>query len=323
MVEIEDRSKLLEKTVEQNSLLVVAGIPAFNEEKTIAQVVLGAQRHADIVIVCDDGSSDLTSEIAGRLGAVVVRHELNLGYGAALQSLFKRAKELKADVLVTLDSDGQHDPSEIPRLVKPIEDGVAEVVVGSRFIDEKGTADMPLYRQLGVKVITKLANGTVKNGVSDAQSGFRAYSKLAMQRLSMFEQGMSASVELLRAVKKSELKLCEVPISCQYGNTIGGKTSTKHPVTHGIGLLMSLIKLVVEDRPLPFLGIPGILSLLGGTLFGVWMIDLYAQSGEITTNIALASIAFILIGFFLLSTAITLYAITRLAIRNNVSLRFN
>ncbi len=150
---------LIDSTVaDLHEILVVAGIPAFNEEKTIAHVVLEAQKHAHIVIVCDDGSSDLTGKIAERLGAVVVRHEQNSGYGAALQSLFRKARELKADVLVTLDSDGQHDPAEIPRLVKPIEDGVAEVVLGSRFMDKNGTADMPTYRQLGVRVITKLSN---------------------------------------------------------------------------------------------------------------------------------------------------------------------
>ncbi len=79
-----------------------------------------------------------------------------------------------------------------------------------------------------------------------------------------------------------------------------------------LGLIMSIVKLVVEDRPLPFLGIPGILSLIAGVFFGVWMMTLYAQTHAIVTNIALASIAFILIGFFLISTAITLYAITRL-----------
>ena len=163
--------------------LIIVGIPAFNEEKTIASVVLGAQKHAHIVIVCDDGSADLTGEIALRLGAVVVRHERNLGYGAALHSLFKRAKELNADILVTLDSDGQHDPAQVPILVKPIEEGLAEVVLGSRFKDKNGTADMPAYRQLGIKVITKLSNGSGKNSVSDAQSGFRAYSKLAIEQL--------------------------------------------------------------------------------------------------------------------------------------------
>ena len=299
-----------------HKLSVVVGIPAFNEEKTIARVVLEAQKYAYVVVVCDDGSSDLTGEIAERLGAVVVRHDRNCGYGAALQSLFKRARELKADVLVTLDSDGQHSPAEIPRLVKPIEDGVAEVVFGSRFLDKNGVADMPSYRQFGVKVITKLVNGSGKNGVSDAQSGFRAYSKIALERLgSMSENGMSASVELLRAATRSGLKICEVPISCKYADTVGADTSTEHPVSHGIGLIMSIIKLVVEDRPLPYLGLPGIMSIAVGALFGVWMMDMYAKSGQIVTNVALASITFILLGFFMVSTAITLYAIARIGQR--------
>ncbi len=311
----ESNSLLIESTYAGlQEPFIVVGIPAFNEEKTIASVVLGAQKHAHIVVVCDDGSSDLTSEISKRLGAVVVCHQKNSGYGAALQSLFKRAKELNADVLVTLDSDGQHDPAEIPRLVKPIEEGVAEVVLGSRFMDEKGTSDMPTYRKFGVKVITKLSNGSGKNAVSDSQSGFRAYSKVALDRLGgISEKGMSASIELIRKIHKSGLKVCEVPVSCKYSDTVGVETSTKNPLTHGLGLLFSIVKLVVEDRPLLFLGIPGILSLVSGVFFGVWMITLYAQSHLIETNIALASIAFILIGFFLISTSITLYAITRLS----------
>jgi len=318
LVEIEETRKLLDKvSVAESSLLIVAGVPAYNEEKTIARVVLGAQRHAHIVVVCDDGSSDLTGEIAERLGAVVVRHDRNLGYGAALQSLFKQARELKADVLVTFDSDGQHDPAQIPLLVKPIEDDVAEVVLGSRFMDKNGTAEMPKYRQLGVKVITKLANASGKNGFSDAQSGFRAYSKIALNRLSLTEKGMGASVELLREISKSDLRVCEVPISCKYTASVGVATSSENAVTHGLGLVMSIVKMVVEDRPLPFLGIPGAISMFIGVLFGFWMLNIFGRTGEIVTNVALASTAFILIGFFMLSTAITLYAITRIANRLN------
>jgi glycosyltransferase involved in cell wall biosynthesis len=297
---------------------VVVGIPAFNEEKTVACVVLEAQKYADVVIVCDDGSADLTGEIAERLGATVVRHKRNRGYGAALQTLFRQARELDADVLVTLDSDGQHDPAQIPLLVEPIRQRIAEVVLGSRFIDKKGTANMPAYRQLGIKVITKLSNSSNKNGVSDAQSGFRAYSKLAMDRLEVIsENGMSASIELLRVVQKSGLKVCEVPISCKYSDDVGVKTSTENPVTHGLGLIMSLIKLIIEERPLPFLGVPSIISIALGTLFGVWMMEIFASTHNIVTNIALASISFILIGFFMLSTAITLYAITRIPKNKN------
>jgi glycosyltransferase involved in cell wall biosynthesis len=314
LVEIEETRSMIDRViVSANASNVVVGIPAFNEEKTIARVVLEAQKFADIVIVCDDGSSDLTGEIAERLGAEVVRHEQNRGYGAAMQSLFERAIRLKADVLVTLDGDGQHAPDEIQQLIEPIVNGDAEVALGSRFMNESGTADMPFYRKIGIKAITKLANGSGKNGVSDAQSGFRAYNKHALATLSFSENGMSASVELLRAINKSGLKVCEVPISCKYAHSVGVETSTENPITHGLGLLMSIFKLVVEDRPLPFLGLPGIFSLAIGFLFGVWMIDVYAVSSKIVTNLALASITFVFIGFFLVSTSVTLYSITRVA----------
>jgi glycosyltransferase involved in cell wall biosynthesis len=168
----------VDRLLESKPFVVVA-IPAFNEEKTIAKVILLAQKHSDKVVVCDDGSMDMTAEIAERLGAEVIRHERNMGYGAAIQSLFGRARELNADVLVTLDADGQHDPSEIPNVVKPVVQGAADVVIGSRFVDAGGSGEMPLYRRFGARLIAKLVNGSSKNGVSDAQSGFRALLRLA------------------------------------------------------------------------------------------------------------------------------------------------
>jgi glycosyltransferase involved in cell wall biosynthesis len=257
----------------------------------------------------------MTGEIAKRLGADVVKHEQNLGYGAAIKSLFKRARELGADVLVTLDGDGQHDPAEIPNVVKPIFNGLADVAVGSRFVDDRGTAEMPLYRRFGVKLITKLTNRSSKKGVSDAQSGFRAYSRQALDCLSVVEAGMGASVEILLDANKHNLEICEVPISCKYTNDVD--TSTEHPVTHGIGVVMSIIRLIVEERPLTVLGIPGLLCLFAGVAFGIWMLQLYAISHRIVTNVALASVSFVIIGFFILSTAITLYAILRLSKKMN------
>lgn len=189
---------------------VVIGIPAFNEEHTIARIVLEAQKFADKVVVCDDGSTDYTAKIAESLRADVVRHEKNGGYGASIKSLFLRAHELNADVFVTLDADGQHEPNEIPIVIKPIVEGEADVVIGSRFVDKNGTAEMPLYRQLGAKLITKMVNGSAKNGVTDSQSGFRAYSHLAMDRLNFFEDGMGASVEILLKASKNDLRIVEV-----------------------------------------------------------------------------------------------------------------
>lgn len=291
---------------------IVVGIPAFNEEQTIARVILEAQKFSDKVIVCDDGSIDYTAKIAESLGADVVRHEKNGGYGASIKSLFVRAQELNADVFVTLDADGQHEPNEIPNVIKPILEGEADVVIGSRFVDKKGTAEMPLYRQFGARLITKMVNGSAKNGITDSQSGFRAYSHTALDRLTFFEDGMGASVEILLKANKNNLRIVEVPSTCKY-NTGNGNTSTEHPLTHAMGVVFSLIRLIVEERPLLFLGVPSLLCLLTGVGFGIWMLQVYELRKIIETNIALASIGFILIGFFLLSTAITLYAITRIS----------
>lgn len=307
MVEVDVR-----RLAKSASPFVLVGIPAFNEESTIARVVLEAQRYADAVVVCDDGSSDLTCAIAERLGAEVVRHERNLGYGAALRSLFERTRELNADVLVTLDADGQHDPKEIPQVMEPIAAGVADVVIGSRFIDGRGSAEMPKYRRLGAKLITRMVNGSARNGVSDAQSGFRAYSRRAIERLSVVEAGMGASVEILLEASKQRLKVCEVPSTCKYRNGEGA-TSTEHPVAHGVSVVMSIIRLIVEEKPLMVLGVPSLLFLFAGISFGVWMLQIYALEHRIVTNIALASLAFVIIGFFMLSTAITLYAISRIS----------
>ena len=310
---VEENKAMFRKVVATGATkpFVVVGIPAFNEEKTIAHVVLEAHRVADAVVVCDDGSTDLTREIAENLGAIVVRHEANLGYGAALKSLFKRAREFKADVLVTLDADGQHEPREVPVVVAPIVSGSADVVVGSRFVDAKGNVSMPFYRRFGAKLITRLVKGSSKHGVSDAQSGFRAYSQEALECLSVSESGMGASVELLLQARRIGLRVYEVSCSCRYNNG-DIATSSEHPVGHGLSVVASILRFVVEEKPLMTLGIPGLLCLFLGVAFGVWMLQIYSITHSIVTNIALASLAFVVIGFFMLSTAITLYAISRI-----------
>jgi glycosyltransferase involved in cell wall biosynthesis len=287
---------------------VVVGIPAFNEEKTIAKVVLKAQKYADKVLVCDDGSTDMTGEIAEKLGAEVIRHDRNLGYGAALRSLFRRAMELNADVFVTLDGDDQHNPAEIPHVIRPVIEGEVDIAIGSRFIDESLAISMPWYRRIGVKLITKFTNSSVNYGIKDAQSGFRAYSQRALEVLDLTENGMGVSVEILLEAQRHGLKVKEVAASCRYDTDVKSN-STHNPISHGVSVLMSLIRRVVEEHPLTYLGIPGIICLLVGMFFGVWMLQIYAAEHHIVTNVALASIAFIIIGLFAVFTAITLYAI--------------
>jgi glycosyltransferase involved in cell wall biosynthesis len=316
-VEVKESKIVLKKRAsDEVKPFVVVGIPAFNEEKTIAQVVLQSQSYADKVVVCDDGSTDLTPVIAQRLGAVVVSHERNLGYGSAIQSLFQQAKSLNADILVTLDADGQHEPNEIPEVIRPIVEEAADIVVGSRLVDKRLSATMPWYRRAGVKLLTKLTNGgTGQNSVKDAQSGFRAYNRKSMEELVVFENGMGVSSEILINARKQRLRISEVSTSCNYDN--GVRTSTHHPLRHGVDVIASIIKLVVEDKPLIMLGLPGMLSLAAGIIFGVWMLQLYASEHQIMTNVALASIAFILIGLFFVFTAVTLYAISRAIQKTN------
>jgi glycosyltransferase involved in cell wall biosynthesis len=287
--------------------LIVAAIPAFNEEHTIAKLVLEAQKHVDVVLVCDDGSTDSTAEIAERMGADVVRHENNLGYGAAIKTLFTTARELKADVLVTIDGDGQHDPGDIPRLIEPVLENKADIVLGSRFLNKEN--GVPRYRKWGIQLISRLTGAASNQTFLDAQCGFRVYGRKALNGLDLVENGMGSSVEILMKAKKQGLTVAEVSANCRYREL--EKTSTHNALRHGSDVLMSIIRLVVEERPLLFLGLPGLLSLLAGTAFGVWMLQIYAVTHQIVTNIALAAIAFVLIGMFTIFTAITLYAISR------------
>jgi len=288
--------------------MIVAGIPAYNEEKTIAKVILLAQRHVDVVVVCDDGSRDLTADIAQRLGAIVIRHEKNMGYGAAVQTLFEKAKMLNADLLLTLDADGQHNAREIPKLLQPILDSKADVVIGSRFLGKD--SGMPLYRRFGVKVLTKMTNGSKgKNAFTDTQCGFRAYNRKAIEGLILDEKGMGVSAEVLMKARALGLVVTEVPVEVHYK---GLETSTHNPMKHGLGVVATIIKLIVEERPLIYLGIPGVALLFVGTLFGLWALQLYVLEGRLITNITLISIAFILVGIFAIFTAITLFAIIRL-----------
>jgi glycosyltransferase involved in cell wall biosynthesis len=295
--------------------VIVAGIPAYNEEKTIAKVILLAQRHVDVVVVCDDGSQDMTADIAQKLGAIVIRRSKNMGYGASIRALFEKAQALNADLLLTLDADGQHDPREVPRLIQPIVEGKADIVIGSRFLNK--AHGMPLYRRIGVKALTKMTDGSKgKGNLTDGQCGFRAYNRKAMDGLAVNEDGMGASAEVLMKARTLGLVVTEVPVEVRYK---GLETSTHNPLRHGWDVIATIIRLVVEERPLYYLGLPGALLLIVGMGFGVWTLQLRATTGYIVTNVALATIAFAMIGIFCLFTAITLYAISRAIERNKAT----
>jgi glycosyltransferase involved in cell wall biosynthesis len=126
--------------------LIVAGIPAYNVEKTIRQVIEAAAKHVNKVIVVDDGSKDMTAKISEEAGAIVIKHRKNRGIGPTRASILKKAAEMNADILVMLDGDGQHDPNDIPGVIEPVLKDEADICVGYRIV-RKG--HMPLYRRLG------------------------------------------------------------------------------------------------------------------------------------------------------------------------------
>jgi glycosyltransferase involved in cell wall biosynthesis len=219
---------------------IVAIIPCYNTACHIGEVVKKTLPHVDKVIVVDDGSKDATAQLAGEAGATVVSHENNKGYGGAIKTCFKTARDVGATILITIDGDGQHNPEEITNLTRPILENRADIVIGSRFLTRKH--QIPDYRRFGIKVITWLYNFGSKAKVSDSQSGFRAYSSDVITKLSLRENGMSNSVEILVNARRQNFRFAEAPITCSYDH----QNINKGAVKHGLGVALSVIKMRIK-----------------------------------------------------------------------------
>jgi glycosyltransferase involved in cell wall biosynthesis len=214
---------------------VIAAIPCYNEEQFIGNVVRRVSQYVDQVVVVDDGSRDRTAEVAEAAGAVVVRHDANKGPGGAYKTCLQVARENGVEVLITLDGDEQHDPDELPRLLQPLLDGEADLVVGSRFLDQY---KVPRYRKFGIDVITFLYNVGSKAKVVDAQSCYRGYNRKALDKLRITEDGFGFSVELLVQARKNGLRIVEAPISCIYHEA----SHSMNPVLHGVGVALKVLQ---------------------------------------------------------------------------------
>ena len=291
---------------------IIIGIPAFNEEKNIASIITKLMNITDSIIVCNDGSSDLTSEIAEKMGAEVINHEKNLGYGAAIRSIFLKAKELDGDILVTFDADGQHRIEDIENVTTPIINQEAELVIGSRFLDDS-EKEVPQYRKVGIKVITKITNASIKEKLTDSQSGFRAYSKKVVDELNPSELGMGISTEILIKASSKNFKILEVPIKILYS----GDTSTHNPISHGSSVILSTIKYTSIEHPLKFYGIPSVIFFIIGLSFTYLSAQYYAEIGRLNTNLTIVAAGTVLIAVVLLITSILLYSLVSVVRENN------
>jgi glycosyltransferase involved in cell wall biosynthesis len=289
---------------------VIIGIPAFNEEKNIGVLIVQLSQKYDHVIVCDDGSSDMTADIASSLGAIVIKHKKNQGYGSAIKTIFNEAKKIDGDILVTFDADGQHQISEIDSMIKPITENKSDIVIGSRFLGE--AKDLPKYRKIGIKAITGLTNILTGSKITDSQSGFRAYSKEVLKNISPTESGMGISTEILIKASRNKMRIAEIPITITYGDS----SHSKEPISHGTSVIMSTLKHVSIEHPMLYYGIPGLCFLLVGLIFGALTIQIYSVEKVVMTNMALIGVGGVILGTILLIAATILYAIV-IVVREN------
>ncbi len=287
---------------------IIVCIPAFNEEKNISDILNKAKNYAKEIIVYDDGSTDKTAEIATNMGAVVIRNPKNKGYGKALSELFKYALTCNADVMITLDSDGQHDANQIPLLVDPLLHNEADIVIGSRFLKREDLKNVPSYRSIGIRAITKMTKVACYENITDSQSGFRSYSRNALSKLRLYEDGMAISTEILLKANEQNLRIVEVPITVRYF----GDSSTHNPVTHGISIVSHLLRHMSFKKPLLFYGLPGIIFLVVSSLFMYTALDLFSSTRYVSTNMVILSLGFAIMGILLLATSAIIYTIISL-----------
>lgn len=271
----------------------LAVIPCYNEEISIGSVVLKTKEHVDTVLVVDDGSIDDTSKIAKEAGATVISHKYNKGKSIAIKTGFRYALEKDFDYVITIDGDGQHNPSEIPSLLDNVVNNGHDISIGSR---SGSSTEMPKWRRVGKRVLdyaTSFGNGGF---VTDSQCGFRAFNKKAVKAITPNLNGGAFNVESEQLIRAHELGLgvANTNVSCKYENL--RKTSTKDPTSHGFSVLGYIIWLVAERRPLLFIGVPGFIMVILGLVLGILTLQYYNQTHVFLIPYAIIVSIFLIIG---------------------------
>ncbi len=206
-------------------------IPAFNEERTIGEVVRAAVPYADGVIVVDDGSSDRSGAIADEAGALVVRHAVNRGLGGALGTGIAAAVKIGADFVVTMDADGQHRAEDAQKAFERLAEGETDFVIGSRLLDPATVAGMPLHRRLANRFGNLLTWALFGVMVTDSQSGLRGLTRAAARHLDLKTNGMEVSSEFIKEAKTHGWRVGEIPIPAIY---------TEYSMSKGQGFLVGV-----------------------------------------------------------------------------------
>lgn len=249
--------------VARNGRVLVA-VPCFNEEATIGEVVRLARKHAEEVLVIDDGSTDLTAEVATFAGATVIRNPGNKGKGYGIRRAFEYAYDGDFDAVVTMDGDLQHDPEEIPLLLASLlrSDSPVDVSLGFRF---GAATQMPGWRRIGKRVLDYATSFAGGGKVTDSQCGFRAFGRRAVEPMAerLIGHGFSLESEQLIIAHDAALKVENVNISCRYDGLDG---STLNPFHHATGVLIALLKLAARRHAARMIATASILLGIAGVL---------------------------------------------------------
>lgn len=283
---------------------ILVALPAYNEDKYIGSMVLKAKRYAGEILVIDDGSTDNTAEIAELAGATVIRQKENRGKGTAVQAILAEAKKRETDVLVILDADSQHKPEEIPVLIKPILNGY-DLVIGSR---KQQVDKTPRYRRFGQGILSYMTGLLTKEQSGDTESGFRALSRKAISELQLKEKGFAIETEMIANAMEKQLKITQVPISNIY--TKDG--STLHPVKHGIGVLLRILSMISERRPLAFFGLGGLVLVTVGLVVGIMVIQMFATNNVLPVGFTVLTALLMIIGMFSIFTSVILHVMSNI-----------
>lgn len=281
---------------------VLVAIPAYNEEIAIGSVVVRTRTLTGNVLVVDDGSADSTAEVAARAGATVVDHGENRGKGAAIRSIFEYASAENVDAVVLIDGDGQHDTRDIPDVVQPVLAGECDVAIGSRYVDGK-TTETPIYRRIGQRTLDLLTPGTGKSSLTDTQSGFRALSPAAIERLSIETDGIGVESEMISSASDQGLSVVEVPIDVRYEDIDG---QTYNPINHGLSVAVFALQLVRDRHPLVFFGLPGVLLLGFGGALGLEVVLTYQGPTHVSPLLAALTGFVVIIGLLCLFSGLVL-----------------
>ena len=280
---------------------VVALIPAYNEERFIGSLVLAARSYTDEVVVVDDGSRDHTVEIARKAGAIVIEHQINQGKAAAVNTGFTYLRQLDPAAIIMLDGDGQHCADDIPRVLDPVLNGTADIVVGSRFLDVK--SHIPAYRKVGQHGLTLATNLASGVHVTDSQSGYRAFSTRALRELFFGQGGFSIESEMQFLAREHELRVCEVPIKVVYA-----EAAKRNPLRHGMQVIGGITRLLGQTRPLLYFGSAGLAVFFTGIMLGIYMVDIYARTRVLAVGYGLVTVILCIVGMLLFFAGVLLHS---------------